>query len=331
MRRVKWDDFYVGENPATGFGKRVTGPDTTGAALQFPAFTRHFSGVSASLGVAWQVSNHIGIKANVGRGYRAPNITEIASNGLDPGAHIIYMGNRSFSPEFSLQEDLGISATFRDVSGEVSLFNNNIQNFIYLTLLADASGNAITDAQGNKTYQYQQAAAQVYGLEAWIALHPQQWQGFKVNSSLALVNGTNKNKSYKKQGIEGEYLPLIPPVKWVNTIAQKIQTRSKVITSLTPKMETEWNAAQHRFLGLNNTEAFTPGYLLVNAGLATEIQYSPHAAMQLMFGINNVFNTAYQSHLSRLKYFEYYSQSPNGRMGIYNMGRNMIVKLVMPF
>ena len=177
VRRISWNDLYVKNNPVTGFKQHVNGIETVDATLQFPAYTKNLSGVSASLGFTWQLTKQVSIKANIGRGYRAPNITEMASNGLDPGAHIIYLGNRNFKPEFSLQEDLGMSATFKDVSGEISLFNNNIQNYIYLTILVDANGNPITDAQGNKTYQYQQAAAQLYGMEAWVAVHPQKIEG----------------------------------------------------------------------------------------------------------------------------------------------------------
>jgi iron complex outermembrane receptor protein len=44
-----------------------------------------------------------------------------------------------------------------------------------------------------------------------------------------------------------------------------------------------------------------------------------------------VLNTAYQAHLNRLKYFEYYTASPTGRLGIYNPGRNVGLKVVVPF
>jgi iron complex outermembrane receptor protein len=43
---------------------------------------------------------------------------------------------------------------------------------------------------------------------------------------------------------------------------------------------------------------------------------------------NNLFDVAYQSHLSRLKY-----ESINyttGRRGVYNMGRTVSVKVVVP-
>jgi iron complex outermembrane receptor protein len=45
---------------------------------------------------------------------------------------------------------------------------------------------------------------------------------------------------------------------------------------------------------------------------------------------NNLFDVAYQDHLSRLKYFEPYPGSPVGHPGIYNMGRNFSIKIDVP-
>jgi iron complex outermembrane receptor protein len=46
--------------------------------------------------------------------------------------------------------------------------------------------------------------------------------------------------------------------------------------------------------------------------------------------VNNITNAAYQSHLSRLKYFEQYPNNSSGRSGIYDMGRNISFKLTIP-
>ena len=329
IRRVSWDDFYVKNNSATGFNQHAAFGDTVGTTLQFAAYKKNFSGLSASVGLTWQASEHISLKANIGRGYRAPNLTEMASNGLDPGAHIIYLGNRNFRPEFSLQQDLGLSARFTDFSAEASLFHNAIDHYIYLTLLVDATGNPLTDAQGNKTYQYQQAAAQLYGLEGWLSIHPQKFKGFNWSNSVSLVQGVNRKIEYKGEGLNGEYLPLIPPLKWVSSLAQTIGLKKS--GSLTPKIELEWNAAQQRFLGLNNTETSTPAYALLNVGMSSEWNYSKAHTVQILVQVNNLLDKAYQSGLSRLKYFEYYSGSPNGSLGIYNMGINVCTKLVFPF
>ena len=330
-RRVKWNDFYVGTDPVTGFGKHVEMPDTSGAYLQFPAYKKNFDGFSASIGFTYKITDKVSIKANVGRGYRAPNITEMAANGLDPGAHIIYLGNREFNPEFSVQEDIGVLAKFKNVSADISLFNNNIQNYIYLRMLVDANGEPVTDAQGNKTYQYEQAEAQLYGMEAWLSIHPESLKGFSFENNFAAVYGFNRKNIYKGEGDKGEYLPLIPPAKLLSSISQKIQARSSAFTTLTPKVELECSAAQNRFLGLDNTETYTPGYTLVNIGFTAEIKCAALQQLQLQFQVNNLLNKAYQSNLSRLKYFEYYNQSPNGHLGIYNMGRNICLKMTLAF
>jgi iron complex outermembrane receptor protein len=48
-----------------------------------------------------------------------------------------------------------------------------------------------------------------------------------------------------------------------------------------------------------------------------------------LFG-NNLFDVAYQDHLSRLKYFEPYPNDPRPYHGIYNMGRNIGIRVNVP-
>ncbi|NIF05184.1 TonB-dependent receptor [Chryseobacterium sp. Tr-659] len=320
IRNIRWDNFYIQTNPATQFEEHAA-QESSHTRLGFASYNKTFGGLSASIGSAFQLTKQISLKANIGRSYRAPNITEIGANGLDPGAHIIYKGNRDFNPEFSLQEDLGISTRFKDFSADVSWFNNNIQNYIYLSLLVDSQGNPLVDAQGNKTYQYQQASAQLYGMEAWLSLHPEKWKGFNFETSLSVIYGFNRDKKFKNKGVQGEYLPLISPLKLSGNLSQKINMRSKLISSVTPTAEVEFSAAQNRYLGLDNTETFTPDYTLFNIGASVELHYSENHSAMLQLQVNNVFDRAYQSHLSRLKYLG----------NIYNMGRNISLKLIVPF
>ena len=132
-------------------------------------------------------------------------------------------------------------------------------------------------------------------------------------------------------GVNGEYLPFIPPVRLVSGISQEIKTRSFIITSLTLKCLADINAAQNHYLSLDQTETPTPAYTLFNIGILTTVKYSQNYSMQFQVQVNNLMNTAYQSNQSRLKYFEYYTTSSNGHMGIYNMGRNICAKVIMPF
>ncbi|MDH7461258.1 TonB-dependent receptor [Chitinophagaceae bacterium 26-R-25] len=331
VRRMNTRDMYIGANPGNGFNKQYYLPDTAGSALQFPALQKTFTGVSLSAGATYKLTEKISVKANIAKGYRAPNITELASNGLDPGAHIIYLGNSNFSPEFNLQEDIGIDFSSKDATAGISVFNNNVQNYIYFSQLTDAAGNPLTDAQGNKTFQYLQEAAQLYGMEASLSIHPQRLKGFMISNHFSAVYGFNKNNNYKGKGVEGEYLPFIPPMKLLSSISQEIKTKSSFLPSLSVQADIDYNARQDRFLQSFNTETASEAFTLFKASISTVINYSKKSSLQFQVQVNNILNTSFQSGLSRLKYFEYYSQSSNGKLGIYGMGRTACVKMIVPF
>ncbi len=321
-RNINWNDFYVGINPATGFERKGTAADISGGApLQFPAFTKVFHGISGSAGVTYNLTERILLKANIARGYRAPNITEIGSNGLDPGAHIVYLGNRTFSPEFSLQQDLGFAAYLKDIDISAEIFNNNITNYIFQSKLTDAAGNPVIIVPGNTTYQYQQAAARLYGAELTVNLHPQQLKWLSFTNSIAYIKGV-KNGA---KGTSAEYLPLIPP----------LHARSEVKVSFDNfyvKAAADMYATQNRFYAADDTETATPGYSLFSLGTGITVKNkAAKTVFDLSVMADNIFDKAYQSHLNRLKYFEYYQTSPNGRSGIYNMGRNISLRLTVPF
>jgi iron complex outermembrane recepter protein len=314
-----------------GFYRQVSLADTAGSQKQFAPFDLNFEGITGSIGATYQLNNYISFKANIARGYRSPNITELASNGLDPGAHIVYEGNLDIKPEFSLQEDFGIIGTFPDISFNLSAFNNYIQHYIYEEQEVDKSGNPVVIVPGNKTLEYQQSNAQLFGMDATINIHPAGWKGFHFYNAFSMVYGYNRNPKYKDAGVKGEYLPFIPPPRWLSSVSYDFPIKGEKIRSFTLEGQADYNMAQNRYLGLYDTETPTPGYMLLNASVSTAFPYTTKNTLQLLFTVNNLLNTSYQSHLSRLQYFEYYTASPNGHLGIYNMGRNICMKVIMNF
>lgn len=96
-------------------------------------------------------------------------------------------------------------------------------------------------------------------------------------------------------------------------------------------MELEYNAAQNRFFSLYQTETYTTSYNLINFSLETSFRCRPGRSFIWQLSVNNLFDQACQSNLSRLKYFEYYTGSPNGHLGIYSMGRNICIKVWLTF
>jgi len=331
-RNINWNNFYVGTDAQTGFGRKSDASDQM-ADLQFPSFNRNYYGFSGSVGLTYNLSEKFLFKANIARGYRAPNITEIGSNGLDPGAHIVYLGNRTFKPEFNLQQDIGVIAYLQDADISIEIFNNKIQNYIYQSRLTDEKGNPVVVVPGNLTYQYQQSKARLYGAELSVNLHPASAKWLNFNNSFAYVVGLNKNEELLRlHGSEAKYLPFIPPLQIRSELKATAQKSIGVFSKPYVKVDAVLFADQNKFYVLDNTETFTKGYTLFNAGVGSAIKSkSGKTILDLFVQVDNIFNVAYQSHLNRLKYFEYYEASPNGRSGIYNMGRNMSFKVVVPF
>ena len=66
----------------------------------------------------------------------------------------------------------------------------------------------------------------------------------------------------------------------------------------------------------------------MNASINADIVSKSKTLATLSFSAQNIGDVAYQSHLSRFKYLAVNNVS--GRQGVYNMGRNFVIKLNVP-
>jgi iron complex outermembrane receptor protein len=108
--------------------------------------------------------------------------------------------------------------------------------------------------------------------------------------------------------------------------------KSKFFEKSFVKIQVQHTTAQDRVFTYDNTETRTAGYTLLNVGAGTGLKDKAGKSIVDIYVLaNNIFNVAYQDHLSRLKYFEQYAASPNGHSGIYSMGTNISLKLVKNF
>ena len=328
-RIFKNDAMYTRPNPETGFDMQVSLPDTASAHRTFYGLNRTFSGLSASFGATYNITNKFIVKASIARGYRAPNIAEISANGVHPGSLIYQIGNTGLKPEFSLQEDMGITYRSDHISGNLDLFNNHISNYIFNQKLTNHLGQDSIIIKGNQTFKYQQVKAQLYGWEADLDVHPYDWLHFE--NSISVTYALNRGGNGIHVTDSSRYLPLIPPLHTETELRANINSKSKLFNAVYIKFGMEYYAKQNRVYYANNTETPTQGYVLYNAGAGADI-INRHGKVLVSINIlvNNITDVAYQSHLSRLKYFEEYPNNPTGRSGIYNMGRNVSFKLTMP-
>lgn len=293
---------------------------------KFKAITRNFSTVAASLGATYSVTEGLLLKLNVSRGFRAPNASELASNGKHEGTLRYEYGNNNLKAETSLQIDLGVNFSSEHLTVDLSLFRNSIQNFIYLQRISSTlGGDSIVDADDPvPTYQYSQGNAVLTGGELLIDIHPHPLDWLHFENSFSYVDGINQGKSDSSK-----YLPFIPPAHYQSELRANIVKHWKTFKNTYLKAQFDYYFAQNKVLLENNTETPSNSYHLINLGAGADVvSRKGNILFSLYFSANNLLNTAYQNHLSRIRYAP--ENMATGRFGVFNMGRNFSVKLVIP-
>ena len=170
-------------------------------------------------------------------------------------------------------------------------------------------------------FQFTQGNVDLYGGEAMIDIHPVDWLHFE--NTFAYVRGIQKNASDSTRN-----LPFIPAPKLSSDLRFDITLKKGILKNTYVKVGMDHYFTQNKIFSAYNTETVTPSYTLVNIGLGTDFISDNRILCSVYFIVNNVMDVAYQSHLSRLKYVG--ENALTGHMGVYNMGRNFSIKLIVP-
>ena len=302
---------------------------------RFTDFSRHFNGLTGSIGAVCNINEHFNLRLNLARGFRTPNMSELASNGVHEGSIRYELGNQRLKAEYSLQADLGLDFTSRYVSAQLALFANRIDNYIFTHRVAEEI------EEGYLTYIYTQGDARLLGFEASIDFHPIHSVHFSNTFSYVdaqMIDATPDTK----------YLPFTPAPHWTSELKWELFHHAHSTVS-SHAMHEYRHAHPKGGLALNNlyiaagldsylkqthiysaddTETETPGYALISLSAGTDIQLHNKKVAELYITADNLLNKAYQNHLSRLKYADV--NTVTGRRGVYNMGRNITFKVVVP-
>ncbi len=286
-----------------------------GDGERFTDFRRHFNGVTGSLGATFEVTKHLDLKFNMARGYRAPNISELASNGEHEGSLRYEIGNRHFKPEYSWQTDFTIDYANKYVEFQASMFVNHIRNYIYLHRIDSVIEPDLM------TFEYAQGNALLWGLEASLDCHP-------IHSLHLAVNFSYVNAQLLRQPRKMRWLPMTPAPRLTGNVKYEITHKAKVFDNAYVAAHLDWYLRQSHCFAAYDTETPTPSYVLLGLSVGTDIKIKGRKAFELHVIADNLTNACYQDHLSRLKYADV--NVVTGRRGVFSMGRNVVVKLVLP-
>ena len=259
----------------------------------------NFYNASGTLGTTYSFGNDYNLYFNYSIASRAPNPSELFSEGLHHSASRIELGDLSFDSEIGHK----VSMTFqRDNSlfnFSVSPFINSISNFIIIE-----PTEIRQTIRGNfQVWEYRQTNAQLLGVD--VDASYAFANNFRVNSQFSLVKGHDRTRDK----------PLIsmPPVNTKN----EIDYQNPDFKNIRLALQSEYVFRQNEFPD-NNFEVFIPetqtmelvdvstppeSYHLINFNSSIDFKVNKKSTLTVGFNITNLFDTSYRNYLSRLRFY----------------------------
>ena len=263
----------------------------------FETLNKIYSGLSFSGGVVYDFDK-VQLRANIASGFRAPNTSELLSDGSHGGTNRYEKGNRDLINETAIQVDFSVSYKNKHFEFEINPFINRINNYIYIAPINE-------NIEEQPVFQYVQKDAILYGGELGVHYHPHKIHWLHVESDLSTVLA---------QDFFGNALPLIPQTN-LNTLLRAEMNGKSTFRMKSVFLQYLYKFDQDRVSDLEST---TAAYGLTNLGITIEA-FSKEKPLDIELGVKNVFNKVYIDHLSRFKTLEIPNIGINFYLGLtYN-------------
>ncbi len=325
LRFVRSD--FVGDPMLLNKAGTIVPPGTPGSAVQFTGFNNTYTGPSGSIGASYQLPDNNYLKLNISKSYRAPAINELTSNGLNIGSNAVQLGNINLKAEQGYQVDFNYGYNGRDVSLEADGFYNHISNFIF----ADRTDSV---SQGYPVYEYVSSnTAIITGVSGYLNIHPASAKWLELNNGFTYIYSDLPNSSDSTN-----HIPWTPAPHLTSEVKLRLSDgRNALLRGTYFKFGLQHDWAQNNIYSALYTEVPSAAYTLFNAGAGTNFvnPKTGQVVCSLYVNCTNLTNVAYADHLNLAQYFLAYNgrQVPVTRQsqGVYNMGRNISFKLIIPF
>ncbi|MDX6746163.1 TonB-dependent receptor [Polaribacter sp. PL03] len=262
-----------------------------------PKFSFH--NVSVSAGVSYQINDKNAVLFNYGLSNRAPNASELFSDGLHHSAARIELGDLAMKQEVSNRISSSYSFKSDKTIFLAEVFLNNIHNFIYI----EPSGTEQTIRGAFPVWAYKATNANLYGID--VTLQQQLNDAFSFQNKSSLTFGYETKT--KRDLID------IPAPNFKNSL----EYRNKNWHQLGVRLESELVLKQTNYPD-NNFTAYLPtqgidvlvdisttpqSYHLLNLNTDAVFHLSKKTDLQISASVTNLLNTKYRDNLNRLRYY----------------------------
>ena len=238
---------------------------------------RSFDDLSGSFGVVRRFGEDYSLGLSIARSTKLPNAEELFSNGPHIATNAFEIGDPSLQEETSLGADLTLRKVSGRLTGEVTLFANRFDDYIYESLTDE-------EEDGLPVFRYVQQDAEFRGAEltgVWAAWHGEPHH-FDVEFGADFVRAELRDS--------GDPLPRIPPRRY----RLGVHYRGDRLDGLVEGIRVEEADRVAAF------ELPTEGYTLLNASLGYRF-FTARAVYELLLRGTNLTDEEARNHVSFLK------------------------------
>ena len=158
-------------------------------AIRYDHHSIYGSHASPKLGVTYSANENFRVKANYGKGFKAPTVFQLFYD-LDRmmGTTWVHLtGNSNLKPEESTSWDLGIEAKFGKGYGSITYFDSDVNNLINSRFVK-------IENNGHRLYRYENVnTARIKGVESTLGYKFNDVLEFKVTSTWLNAKDTTKH------------------------------------------------------------------------------------------------------------------------------------------
>ena len=224
----------------------------------------------------YSLSNSLDLYLGYSHISRSPNISELFANGSHGPTQRYERGNNQLSREVSRSAEIGIITTYKDIDMDFRVFNNDINDYIYLNDRATSTGGK-TDAD------WTQKDAIIRGYE------------LSLSKTFQLSNGAVLKTKISNDDISGvfdddTYIPRMVPSKTV--LALDYENKDEIFS-----VDFTYNDDQGDFSSL---ETKTNSFICVDAKYSKILSLNNNDVKLSVFG-ENLTNSSQRNHSSFVK------------------------------
>ncbi len=270
-----------------------------------------FNNLSGTIGLSKNINQFSKLFFNYSIASRAPNPSELFSEGLHHSAARVELGDLSFKREIGHK----FGFTYLKDKNNLSLTVNPYINFVDDFMLIIPTEIRQTNRGNFQVWEYMQTNARIWGLDFDMSYKLNE--KFNLKNQISFLNGKDLSNS----------TPLInmPPTNIKNEISYNSNNLNKLFFSI----QSDYSFKQNKY-PLHILEVFVaetgvmekldlstppPGYHLLNFRSSILLKIADDYNLKIGLNINNLLNKKYKNYLSRMRYYA------------HDLGRNVILNM----